>query len=159
MPLMSLARPHSAFFVLFDIFAFSDDSFLRSPSTLKKGRTMTITSHVLAGILAAELLIGGQARLPFSPTPSLQRKAMAKADGIKDIMPFVPVGAIPFSRFLGWTMCLASGLVAVPSTRVYGAPLSASLSVIGWVAQARMGMPYWLPVVNTVLAGVTWLIS
>ena len=120
---------------------------------------MHLASHILAGILSSELMLGGQARLPFSPTPSLQTKAMSKANGVKEALPFVPLDAVSLTRLFGCLMCLASILVAVPVTRVYGTTLSGLISIIGWYSQAKMGVPYWLPIVNTVLAAVIWAIS
>ena len=116
-------------------------------------------SHILAGILSCELMLGGQARLPFSPTLSLQKKAMSKADGVKEALPFVPLDAVNLTRFFGVLMCLASILVAIPYTRASGALVSGSISVIGWYSQAMLGVPYWLPIVNTVMAGMIWAVS
>lgn len=71
----------------------------------------TLLSHVLATVLSAELLLGGQARLPLSPhpTPSLSKREMAKADGTLAAFPFVPLDAVAFSRVIGFAMCVASG--------------------------------------------------
>ncbi|KAL6719218.1 hypothetical protein ACLMJK_003455 [Lecanora helva] len=88
-------------------------------------------SHLLAAILSAELLLGGQARLPISPTPSLQKRAMAKADGTLAAFPFVPLDAVTFTRVIGVAMCLASVGVAVPATRAAGVMLSGTLSLMG----------------------------
>ena len=92
---------------------------------------MSFASHLLAAILSFELLLGGQARLPFSPTPSLQRRAMAKADGTLAAFPFVPLDAVTFSRVIGVAMCVASVGVAWPGTRVAGCGLSGVLSLMG----------------------------
>lgn len=92
---------------------------------------MSLPSHVLAAILSFELLLGGQARLPFSPTPSLQKRAMAKADGTLAAFPFVPLDAVTFSRVIGVAMCVASVGVGLPSTRALGCFLSGTLSLMG----------------------------
>ena len=54
-------------------------------------------------------------------------------------------------------MCLAGALILLSSTRTAGSLLSGSLSVAGIYSFSRMGLPYWLPVVNTVLAGMILL--
>ncbi|KAF6229247.1 hypothetical protein HO133_007363 [Letharia lupina] len=108
---------------------------------------MSPLPHVLATVLSLELLLGGQARLPFSPTPSLYKRAMAKADGTLAAFPFVPLDAVTFTQVIGVAMCLASVGVALPATRV-----------AGW-SQWRMEIPYWLPVVNTGLAMAIWTVS
>ena len=92
---------------------------------------MSLASHLLAAILSLELLLGGQARLPFSPTPSLSKRAMAKADGTLAAFPFVPLDAIAFTRAIGAAMCVASVGVALPATRVAGSVLSGCLSLMG----------------------------
>ena len=92
---------------------------------------MSNMSHILATILSFELVLGGQARLPFSPTPSLQTRAMAKADGLKSAFPIIPLDAITLTRVIGMAMCVASVGVAVPSTRAAGSILSGCLSLMG----------------------------
>ena len=92
---------------------------------------MSVPSHFLAIILSFELLLGGQARLPFSPTPSLSKRAMAKAEGTLAAFPFVPLDAVTFTQVIGVAMCVASVGVALPATRVAGCLLSGSLSLMG----------------------------
>ena len=92
---------------------------------------MSLFSHVLAAILSFELLLGGQARLPFSPTPSLQKRAMAKADGTLAAFSMVPLDAVTFTRLIGFAMCIASVGVALPITRTAGCVLSCCLSLMG----------------------------
>ena len=121
--------------------------------------SLSLLSHILALTLSFELALGGQARLPFSPTPTLRKKAMSKAQGVKDALPLVPLDAVDLTTAFGVLMCLASILVALPVTRVGGSLLSGSISIIGWYSQAKMGVPYWLPIVNTGLAGVIWTTS
>ena len=77
---------------------------------------------------------------------------MSKADGLLAAFPFVPLDAITFTRAVGFAMCVASFGVALPATRVAGSSLSGCLSLMGIWSQYKMGVPYWLPVVNTVLA-------
>ena len=92
---------------------------------------MSLLSHVLATILSFELLLGGQARLPFSPTPSLRKPAMAKADGTLAAFPYVPLDAVAFTRVIGAAICIAFVGVALPATRVAGSVLSGGLSRMG----------------------------
>ena len=92
---------------------------------------MSPLSHVLAAILCLELLLGGQARLPFSPTPSLHKRAMGKADGTLAAFPFVPLDAVTFTRAIGVAMCIASVGIALPATRVAGSVMSGCLSLMG----------------------------
>lgn len=92
---------------------------------------MSPLSHILAAILSIELLLGGQARLPISPTPSVNKRAMAKADGLKAAFPFVPLDAPTFTQVIGVAMCIASVGVALPSTRLAGSVLSGCLSLMG----------------------------
>lgn len=92
---------------------------------------MSLLHHVLAAILSFELLLGGQARLPFSLTPSLHNRAMAKADGMLAAFSFVPLDAVTFTRAIGVAMCVASVGVALPATRAAGSVLSGCLSLMG----------------------------
>ena len=96
---------------------------------------LSTLSHVLATILSLELLLGGQARLPFSPhpTPSIQKQAMAKADGTLAAFPFVPLRATTFMNVIGVAMCIASVGVAlpIPEVRRAGAALSGCVSLMG----------------------------
>lgn len=102
--------------------------------------------------LAAELLVGGQARLTRRLTPGLHDQAMAKARGYLEYLRFIPASSpSEHSFFIGVAMCTAGGLLCFPATRMQGALLSSSLSLMGIYSQARMGVPYWLPCINTVL--------
>ena len=91
---------------------------------------MSLLSHVLAGILSFQLLIGGQARLPFSPTPSISNQAMAGADQTLAAFPIVPLNAVAFARVIGGAMCVASVSLALPATRRAGSVLSGCLTLI-----------------------------
>ena len=51
-------------------------------------------------------------------------------------------------------MCAAGVLMSSPRTRLMGTRLAISLTLAGVYTQYRMGIPYWLPAVNTVLAAV-----
>lgn len=96
---------------------------------------LSALSHILATILSLELLLGGQARLPFSPhpTPSIHKQAMAKSDGTLAAFPFVPLRATTFTNVIGVAMCVASIGVAlpIPGVRSAGALLSGCLSLMG----------------------------
>lgn len=50
-------------------------------------------------------------------------------------------------------MCLAGGLLCWGRTRLAGGVLAICLTIAGVYSQWRMGIAYWLPGVNTVLAG------
>ena len=126
---------------------------------LLQSTIMSLTYHILASLLSFQLMLGGQARLPFTLTPSLQQKAMAKKQAVKDALPFIPLDATTLTQGFGWLMCMAGVLVALPMTRQLGVAVSASISIVGWYSQARAGLPYWLPIVNTVLAGTVWYVS
>ena len=93
--------------------------------------SMPLASHILAAILSFEIVLGGQARLPFSPTPTLYQRAMAKADGTKAAFDFVTLDANTFTHVIGAAMCLASVGVALPTTGVAGCLLSGCLSLMG----------------------------
>lgn len=51
-------------------------------------------------------------------------------------------------------MCLAGVLLSSPQSRVTGGRLAISLTLAGVYTHYRMGIPYWLPAVNTVLAAI-----
>lgn len=92
---------------------------------------MSVLSPILATVLSLELFLGGQARLPFSPTSSLYKRAMAKADGTLAAFAFVPLDSLTFTQVIGAAMCIASVGVALPATRVAGSVLSGCLSLMG----------------------------
>lgn len=116
------------------------------------------SSTVITGIrwiLTAELLLGGQARLTDKMTPTVHKKAMSKADGYRRYLPFIPASnSTQHSQIIGGLMCIAGGVLCTATTRTFGASLSMSLSIAGWYSQARMCVPYLLPIINTVLAGL-----
>lgn len=104
-----------------------------------------------------ELILGGQARLTYNLTPTLHQKAMAKAEGTRKYLPFIPIkNPKQHTQFIGACMCVAGALLSSSSTRtrVRGGGLVISLTLAGVYTQFRMGIPYWLPAVNTVLAAV-----
>lgn len=108
---------------------------------------------VLRYILALELVFGGQARLT-DWTPSVRQRAMAKAEGYRRYLPFLP-GSTPseHSRNIGLFM-LGSGiglLLPLKTIQLVCALLGTGLAIMGAYAQRAMGVPYWLPCVNTVL--------
>lgn len=106
-------------------------------------------------ILTAQLVLGGQARLTSTLTPTLHKRAMSKAEGARKYLSFVPIrDAKQHTRFIGLLMCAAGALLSWHRTRLSGALLSMSLSLMGVYSQWRMAIPYWLPAVNTVLAAV-----
>ena len=114
---------------------------------------MSSFSTVLRWVLTAELFLGGEARLTDKLTPGVHKRAMAKAAGYQRYLPFIPgKDAKQHSQVIGALMCTAGGLMCLPAVRTPGAILSMSLSLAGWYSQSRMGVPYWLPVINTILA-------
>lgn len=112
-------------------------------------------------VLAAELFLGGQARLTSSLTPNLHHRAMAKAEGTKKYLSFVPISnPTEHTRFIGALMCTAGGLLSIPRSvlsqgRLMGGLLSITLTLAGVYSQYKMRIPYWLPSVNTVLAAIS----
>ena len=112
------------------------------------------TLKILRYILTFELFLGGQARLTPTLTPTLYRRAMAKAEGTQRYLSLIPVkDPIRHSNFIGAAMCTAGALLCLRRTRLAGALLAISLTLAGVYTQKRMGIPYWLPSVNTVIAG------
>lgn len=106
-------------------------------------------------ILALELFLGGQARLTDRLTPSVHQRVMEKAPGYMRYLNFLPVkDPKQHTQVFGSLMCLAGGLLCVPSTNLPGATLSMSLSLAGIYSQYRMGISYWVPCVNTTLAAL-----
>lgn len=125
-------------------------SHLGSPTMASNIFTSTVTY-----ILSFELFLGGQARLTPLLTPTLYKRAMSKADGTRKYLSFIPItDPIRHSNFIGGLMILAGALLLGQSTRVIGSVLSGSLSLAGVYSQNKMGIPYWLPCVNAVLAAI-----
>lgn len=112
-------------------------------------------ARVLRIILTFELFLGGQARIISYITPSLHERAMAKAEGVRKYLSFIPIqNSREHTRFIGGLMCLAGALLSFRTTRLVGGLLSISLTLAGVYTQYRMQVPYWLPSTNTVLAGI-----
>ena len=109
-------------------------------------------------ILTLELILGGQARLTSTLTPSLHRRVMSKAEGTRKYLPLIPIkNPRQHTQFVGFLMCAAAALLCSQQTRLVGGVLSLSLTLMGVYSQWRMQTPYWLPSVNSVLAGtVIW---
>ena len=106
-------------------------------------------------ILIIELFLGGQARVTSKFTPQLYQRAMAKADGTRKFLPFIPIkDSKQHTQFIGACMCAAGVLMSSSRTRLIGTMLAISLTLAGVYTQYRMGIPYWLPAVNTVLAAI-----
>ena len=109
--------------------------------------------YVARIVLTFELFLGGQCRITPALTPALYQRAMAKAEGTRRHLSFIPINdPEQHTRFIGAMMCLAGALLCTKTTRLMGALLSVSLSLAGVYSFHRMGIPYWLPSVNTVLA-------
>lgn len=120
--------------------------------------TLTTTTLILRYILTLQLFLGGQARLTSRLTPTLHRRAMAKAAGTQRHLPFIPIrDPARHTNVIGALMCAAGTLLCAPQTRLAGGALAICLTLAGVYTQYRMGIPWWLPAVNTVLAGlVIW---
>ncbi|KAF2652223.1 hypothetical protein K491DRAFT_719146 [Lophiostoma macrostomum CBS 122681] len=123
---------------------------------------LNILRTIIPPILSFELFLGGQARITSLLTPRLYKKAMSKAVGTRDA--FYPIIAIKdptlHSNFIGVWMCIAGALVAYRPLRVpWGAALTLVLTNMGIYSQRRMKIPYWLPVVNTVLSIAMWVLE
>lgn len=117
---------------------------------------MSASIRVLVRLtLIAELAVGGQARLTDALTPRLHDRAMAKADGTKKYLAFIPIrDPTQHTQFIGLLMCTAAVLLYLPGWTLAGGLLSISLTLAGVYTQYRMGIPYWLPAVNTVFSSV-----
>jgi hypothetical protein len=124
-------------------------------------------------ILAFELFLGGSARLGPIPFKKLHefnlKKSSSIAPQLRCVTPFRIHGspqATPEStrwhmRYFGTLMVLAGVLTANPKTRgdVRTMLLTLFLTGSGVYSQVRCGMMYWLPVLNSGLAGLIWWIE
>ncbi|MBE7181853.1 MAG: hypothetical protein INR71_11720 [Terriglobus roseus] len=117
--------------------------------------------YALPAVLSLQLFLGGQARLTRTLTPRLHAHAMRKADGTHDALWFIPIAdPARHTQFIGALMMTAGALVAAPATRVpAGAALTLALTTAGVNSQARMGLDFKLPAVNSVLAVAMWLVE
>lgn len=91
---------------------------------------MSLLSHILATTVSFELLLGGQARVLFSPTPSISRHALAKADRTLAAFYLDPLDVVAFTRVIENVIRIASIGVAVLPTRVTGSVFSGCLSLM-----------------------------
>lgn len=112
-------------------------------------------------ILAFELLVGGQARLSPNLTPTLHRRVMMKAKGTAVALYPVPIpikDPILHTKFVGSLMVTAGLLTGSSVMRgsLVTLFLTLFLTCAGVYSQQRMGIPYWLPVVNSGLAVLVW---
>ena len=106
-------------------------------------------------VLTAELFLGGQARLTSILTPSLYKRAMAKAEGTQRYLDFIRIrDAKRHTNCIGASMVTAGALLISARARLAGGVLSIALTLAGVYTQYRMNIPYWLPSVNTVLAAI-----
>lgn len=123
-------------------------------------RNVSVITKWARYVLILELFLGGQARITPTLTPKLYQRAMAKADGTRNFLPFIPIkDPKQHTQFIGVCMCAAGALLSSPSqiTRMGGAGLAIALTLAGVYTQFRMGILYWLPAVNTVLAAtIIW---
>ena len=115
---------------------------------------MDWSSHIGAAILSFQLFVGGQARLPFSPTPSLQKITADQADGFKDALAFIPLDAPSLMQAIGWLLLAVAFLVAWPATRARGCLLSGLISLTFCYVHASMDESNVLPVINVILAAL-----
>ena len=109
-------------------------------------------SNVLAAVLALQLLVGGQGRVTSHITPSYYRYVLTREQGTASALSFVPLSPSTLRQVLGALMMGAAPFVALPSTRLLGAAMTMTLTLIGVYTQWKMGVSYALPAFNTVLA-------
>lgn len=114
---------------------------------------------VARAVLSFELLLGGQCRLTSALTPSLTKQAYSKAAGYRQYLPIIPSkDATQHSQIIGGLMFGSGALLLLPygygSLRAIGKALALALPIMGVYSQYRMGVPYWLPIVNTILASI-----
>lgn len=124
--------------------------------------TMVTVGLIARVLFAAELLLGGQARITSRLTPSITKRAMAKAHGYREYLPIMPSrNAHEHSRAIGALM-LAAGIGMLwpraGPARILATSLGTALALMGIYSQRLMGIPYWLPCINTTL-GLIVLIS
>lgn len=117
--------------------------------------------HLPAYLLSFEHFLGGQCRITPKLTPSLYHRAVTvKAAGTAEsLYPLIPIkNPIRHSQFIGLLMCATGALLAWSRTRGTVLPLGLNtfLTCAGIYSQQRMGMPFWLPVVNLILGVVVW---
>lgn len=120
---------------------------------------MIYHSHILAFLLSLQLFIGGQARTPYSFTPSIQEYTAKQADGSKEALWFIPLDAIPLMHAIGACLLSAAALIAWPATRPYGAIFSLVISTVFFYVHLVVGESNVLPVFNFILAGAILAVS
>ena len=123
--------------------------------------------------LAFELFLGGSARLGPIPFKKLHEfnyeKSRKVAPTLRYVTPFridgssetTPQSTRWHMRYFGALMVLAGILTANPKTRgdLRTMLLTLFLTGCGVYSQVKCGMMYWLPVVNSGLAGAIWWIE
>ena len=116
-----------------------------------------------AVLLSFEQFLGGQARITDRLTPSQYQRAMRKAPGTAEALyPLIPVkDPTRNSNVIGAIMVLTGFLLAWTRTRgsYLTLGLNTSLTAMGVYSQRRMGIPYWLPIVNMMLGFTVWWIE
>ena len=135
-----------------------------------------LSSEIPRYALCFELIFGGLIRIFPRLFPSANQRAMEKAAGYWKYLTIIPgrnpsehsinIGrlmlvsgilmGIPRSKLGGFILMIPSQQVA-EIARIGGAALGTALAVMGVYSQRRMGVPYWLPCINTVLGSLTLL--
>lgn len=115
------------------------------------------TTNVLRWMLAAQLLLGGQARLTSLLTPGAHQIAMSKAPEMARYMP-IPFVSRPeqHTKVMGAVMLFSAGMLCVrhANVRLAGAVV-AGATLGSWVyASWKMGAEWYVPVVNCVITGL-----
>jgi hypothetical protein len=124
-----------------------------SLGTPQETNNMSIIHTAITSLLSFQLFLGGQARITPLLTTTLYDRAHAKAEGYQKHLPFIPAqNPTEHSNIIGRLMYTAGAMLCFKITRTAGAALSTSLSLMGVYSHYRMGAPYWVSVVNTVLA-------
>ena len=116
--------------------------------------------HLPAYILSAEYLLGGLIRAsPFPFADAHERVNQKNAEIAPVLYPIVPFkDTVGHNRWVGAWMIATGMCWCLPNTRARTATLALSLfwtSAGAW-SQWKVGMPYWLPVVNFSLSWIAW---
>ncbi|KAF2726278.1 hypothetical protein K431DRAFT_280310 [Polychaeton citri CBS 116435] len=119
--------------------------------------TQTI-AKIARYVLVFEFIVGGQCRVTKRLTPKISEIAYKHADGYKRFLPFIPgETAAEHTRNIGVLLLTAGLLMVAPSkggVRAAGVGLGGVLSLMFLHVQRSIGVPYWLPVLNSALAGL-----
>lgn len=112
---------------------------------------------IVAYLVAAEMILGGQARLT-NLTPGIRQKTLDKAEGYQRLLPIIPIkDPVLHSAFLGFFMSLGGILLLFRSTRRAGSVLTGTLNLLGVYVQSRIGIGYSHPVISAACCALVYL--